>query len=124
MIFPSRVPVKPIPEVLEIVRGQAGRQAMAVASAGSRRVIERVLEHLDLRRFFQAVVTMDDVTRHKPAPDVFLEAARRLGVPPEACLAYEDTDLGLEAIKAAGMLAVDVRVLRSTACQPAGAFHT
>ncbi|HOY56807.1 MAG TPA: beta-phosphoglucomutase family hydrolase [Verrucomicrobiota bacterium] len=116
--------VKPVPEVLGIVRDQAARRAMAVASAGSRRVIERVLEHLDLRRFFQAVVTMDDVTRHKPAPDVFLEAARRLDVPPAACLAYEDTDLGLQAINAAGMLAVDVRVLRRTACQPAGAFQT
>ncbi|HOB98502.1 MAG TPA: beta-phosphoglucomutase family hydrolase [Verrucomicrobiota bacterium] len=107
--------VKPVPEVLGIVRDQAGRRVMAVASAGSRRVIERVLEHLDLRRFFRAVVTMDDVTRHKPAPDVFLEAARRLDVPPAACLAYEDTDLGLEAIKAAGMLAVDVRELRGSA---------
>ena len=105
--------VRPVAEIVDVVRDQAGRLPMAVASAGSRRVIERVLQHLDLRRFFQAVVTMDDVVRHKPAPDIFLEAARRLGVAPEACLAYEDTDLGLQAIRAAGMMPVDVRTLRA-----------
>jgi len=58
-----------------------------------------------------AIVTSEDVTRQKPAPDIFLEAARRIGVPPKYCRAYEDTDLGLQAIKAAGMEAVDVREL-------------
>jgi beta-phosphoglucomutase family hydrolase len=101
--------VSSIPEVVALVREQAGRRPMAVASGGSRRVIERVLGHLGLRSFFQAVVTNDDVTRHKPAPDTFLEAARRLGLPPGTCLAYEDTELGLQAIRAAGMMAVDVR---------------
>jgi HAD superfamily hydrolase (TIGR01509 family) len=52
------------------------------------------------------------VSNQKPAPDIFLEAARRLGVPPEYCQAYEDTDLGLRAIRAAGMEAVDVRQLQ------------
>jgi HAD superfamily hydrolase (TIGR01509 family) len=57
------------------------------------------------------VVTSEDVERQKPAPDIFLEAARRMGVAPRFCRAYEDTDLGLEAIRAAGMEAVDVRQL-------------
>ena len=52
------------------------------------------------------------VKRQKPAPDIFLEAARRIGVAPEFCRAYEDTDLGLTAIRAAGMDAVDVRKIR------------
>jgi HAD superfamily hydrolase (TIGR01509 family) len=72
-------------------------------------VIERVLLHLEIRDLFGAVVTSEDVLRQKPAPDIFLEAAARLGVPPRFCRAYEDTDLGLEAIQAAGMEAVDVR---------------
>jgi HAD superfamily hydrolase (TIGR01509 family) len=55
------------------------------------------------------VVTQDDVPRPKPAPDIFLEAARRLGLAPAECLAFEDGDLGLAAIRAAGMAAVDVR---------------
>jgi HAD superfamily hydrolase (TIGR01509 family) len=62
---------------------------------------------------FDAIVTSEDVNRQKPAPDIFLEAARRIGVPPENCRAYEDTDLGLRAIRAAGMEAVDVRELIS-----------
>jgi HAD superfamily hydrolase (TIGR01509 family) len=52
------------------------------------------------------------VRRQKPAPDIFLEAARRIGVEPQFCRAYEDTDLGLQAIRSAGMEAVDVRPLR------------
>ena len=58
---------------------------------------------------FQAMVTADDVKHGKPAPDIFLEAARRIGVEPQFCRAYEDTDLGLQAIRSAGMDAVDVR---------------
>ena len=57
------------------------------------------------------MVTSEDVQRQKPAPDIYLEAARRMGVPPQFCRAYEDTDLGLEAIRAAGMDAVDVRLM-------------
>ena len=55
------------------------------------------------------MVTADDVENHKPAPDTFLKAAALIGVPAEECCAYEDTDLGMEAIRAAGMVAVDVR---------------
>jgi beta-phosphoglucomutase family hydrolase len=103
--------VLPIPEILAIAQAHAGRMPMAVASGGTRRVIERVLQHLGLRQLFAAVVTSDDVVNQKPAPDIFLEAARRLGVPPQQCRAYEDTDLGMAAIRAAGMDAVDVRTL-------------
>jgi HAD superfamily hydrolase (TIGR01509 family) len=70
-----------------------------------------VLEHLGIQDLFQAVVTNEDVVNQKPAPDIFLEAARRIGVRPQFCRAYEDTDLGMRAIRAAGMEAVDVREL-------------
>jgi HAD superfamily hydrolase (TIGR01509 family) len=102
---------EPIHVVVEIVQENFGKVPLAVASGGSRRVIEMVLQHLGLREFFQAVVTNEDVVHQKPAPDIFLEAARRLGVEPQFCRAYEDTDLGLQAIRAAGMEAVDVREL-------------
>jgi beta-phosphoglucomutase family hydrolase len=102
---------EPIHTVVEIVQDNFGKLPLAVASGGSRRVIELVLQHLGLRDFFQAVVTNEDVVHQKPAPDIFLEAARRLGVEPRYCRAYEDTDLGLQAIRAAGMEAVDVRTL-------------
>lgn len=102
-----------IEPVARIAREFHGRVPMAVASGGMKHVIERVLEHLNLRHLFQTVVTSEDVTRQKPAPDIFLEAARRIGVAPEHCRAFEDTDLGMAAIRAAGMDAVDVRGLIS-----------
>ena len=54
-------------------------------------------------------MTADDVQHGKPAPDIFLEAARRLGVPEEKCCAFEDGELGLQSARAAGMTVIDVR---------------
>ena len=90
---------------------------MAVASGGIRRIVTQTLEAAGLSALFPVVVTADDVAHGKPAPDIFLLAAERLGVAPSACVVYEDGDLGLEAAQRAGMRAVDVRVLWR---QPAG----
>ncbi|HEU0038475.1 MAG TPA: beta-phosphoglucomutase family hydrolase [Verrucomicrobiae bacterium] len=109
--LPLMAQVEPIHAVVEIVKAHHGHIPMAVASGGTQRIICQVLEQLKLRHFFDAVVTSELVKNQKPAPDIFLEAARRIGVPPQFCRAYEDTDLGLQAIRAAGMEAVDVREL-------------
>ena len=101
--------VKGIPEVVAIAREHHGKLPMAVASGGKRRVVEQVLQHLGIRHWFAAVVTSEDVARQKPEPDIFLEAARRLQVDPRACRGYEDTDLGMQSIRAAGMEAIDIR---------------
>jgi beta-phosphoglucomutase-like phosphatase (HAD superfamily) len=101
--------VGPIHAVCEIARAHLGRIPMAVASGGTKPVVAQVLEHLKIRDWFQAVVTSEDVEHQKPAPDIFLEAARRIGVAPGLCRAYEDSDLGMQSIRAAGMEAVDVR---------------
>ncbi|MEW6160807.1 MAG: HAD-IA family hydrolase [Verrucomicrobiota bacterium] len=103
--------VEPIHLVVDIARAHFGKVPMAVASGGTHAVIERVLEHLQVRSLFHAVVTSEDVVNQKPAPDIFLEAARRIGILPHFCRGYEDTDLGMQAIRAAGMEAVDVREL-------------
>jgi beta-phosphoglucomutase-like phosphatase (HAD superfamily) len=103
--------VEPINMVVGVARDNYGKIPLAVASGGTRKIIEQVLGHLDIKHLFQAIVTSEDVVRQKPAPDIFLEAARRIGVPPQFCRAYEDTDLGMRAIRAAGMEAVDVREL-------------
>jgi len=103
--------VKPIEVVVAVAQANHGKLPMAVASGGMKHIIEQVLEHLNIRHYFDAVVTSEDVKCQKPAPDIFLEAARRIGVPPQHCRAYEDTDLGLQAIRAAGMEPVDVRAL-------------
>ncbi len=109
--LPLIAQVEPVNVVVGVVRAHHGKLPMAVASGGMRRVIEEVLQHLGILQLFNAVVTSEDVARQKPAPDIFLEAARRIGVPPRFCRAYEDTDIGLQAIRAAGMEAVDVRQL-------------
>ncbi len=101
--------VGPIDCVLQIARENFGVLPLAIASGGTRRAISMVLAHLGITDLFQAVVTHEDVVNQKPAPDIYLEAARRIGVPPQFCRAYEDTDLGLEGIRAAGMEALDVR---------------
>jgi len=101
--------VGPVEEVVAIAKEHRGRIPMGVASGGSKHAITRVLSHLGILEWFGAVVTHEDVVHQKPAPDIFLEAARRLGVEPRFCRAFEDTDLGLEAIRAAGMEAVDIR---------------
>ena len=103
--------VEPVNIVVGVARQHHGRIPLAVASGGTKKIITQVLEHLAIARLFDAIVTSEDVTRQKPAPDIFLEAARRIGVAPQFCRAYEDTDLGLQAIRAAGMEAVDVRKL-------------
>jgi beta-phosphoglucomutase-like phosphatase (HAD superfamily) len=101
--------VQPIEPVLEIARRHRGRLPMAIATGGTRWVIEEVMAHLGVGDWFDALVASDDVVHQKPAPDIYLEAARRLAVEPEHCRAFEDTELGLTAIRAAGMQAVDVR---------------
>jgi beta-phosphoglucomutase-like phosphatase (HAD superfamily) len=109
--LPLIAQVEPINTVVGVARENYGKIPLAVASGGTKSIIEQVLEHLGIRELFQAIVTSEDIVNQKPAPDIFLEAARRLGVPPQFCRAYEDTDLGMRAIRAAGMEAVDVRKL-------------
>ena len=109
--LPYLASIQPIYAVVEIAKENYGKIPMAVASGGTQKIITQVLEQLKIRTLFDAVVTSEMVKNQKPAPDIFLEAARRINVEPKFCRAYEDTDLGLQAIRAAGMEAVDVRVL-------------
>ncbi|MGD9722586.1 MAG: HAD family hydrolase [Pirellulales bacterium] len=101
--------VRPIDPVLEVVHAHRGRLPIAVATGAVRPICERILRQIELAGAFDAIVSADDVERHKPDPDIFLEAARRLGVAPGHCRVYEDTDPGIEAARRAGMEPVDVR---------------
>ncbi len=112
LYLPLMAQIEPIRAVVEIAQANFGKIPLAVASGGTQKIICEVLEQIKIRQLFAAVVTSEMVKHQKPAPDIFLEAARRLGAEPKYCRAYEDTDLGLEAIRAAGMDAVDVRTLR------------
>jgi beta-phosphoglucomutase family hydrolase len=114
--------IRGIDPVLALARTHRERNEgpLAVASGSVRRLVTRTLAALGISDWFAAVVAAEDTTRHKPEPDVFLEAARRLGVEAAGCMVYEDTDIGLEAARRAGMLAVDVRpLIAAAATKPA-----
>ncbi len=85
------------------VRMLAGPFTLAVASSSNRPLIEAVLERAGIAELFTAVVSSEEVARGKPAPDVYLEAARRLGVEPGRCAAVEDSSNGIRSAHAAGM---------------------
>jgi HAD superfamily hydrolase (TIGR01509 family) len=101
--------VEAIVPVIEVARAHHRRLKLAVASGGWRHVIERQLRQVGIIELFDTIVAAEDTERHKPEPDVFLEAARRLGVAPQDCRVYEDSDLGIEAARRAGMSWVDIR---------------
>jgi hypothetical protein len=101
--------VEAIDPVVDVVRRCRGRIPIAVVTGGHRAVCERILAHVGLEGAFDTVVASEDTSRHKPDPDPFLEAARRLAVRPEACVVWEDSDLGITAAERAGMDWVDVR---------------
>jgi beta-phosphoglucomutase-like phosphatase (HAD superfamily) len=95
--------VKPIEPVLTIARRMWGIVPLAVASGGPRQYVERTLEILGIRQLFDTVICAEDCARGKPFPDPFLEAARRMNVPPDECLVFEDSPVGIRAADAAGM---------------------
>ncbi|MEX1040402.1 MAG: HAD-IA family hydrolase [Pirellulaceae bacterium] len=101
--------VEPIRPVTDVVHQYRGKIPLAVATGAMRWVMDRTLIQIGLEGMFDASVTAEDTYRHKPFPDVFLEAARLLGVEPSKCCVYEDADLGVEAAHQAGMRVIDVR---------------
>jgi beta-phosphoglucomutase family hydrolase len=101
--------VKPIIPVVEIVKKYYGIIPMAVGTGGHREAVERTLIVTGLRKYFDIIVTANDVENFKPHPETFLKCARLMNIAPEFIEVFEDGDLGIEAAKTAGMTATDVR---------------
>lgn len=97
-----------ITPVCDIARQWRGRVPMAVASNGHRSSVEATLNAAGLLPLFDAMATIEDVTAGKPAPDLFLAAARKIGIAPAECVVFEDSDEGIEAAARAGMRSVRV----------------
>jgi HAD superfamily hydrolase (TIGR01509 family) len=97
-----------IPGAVDAVRRCAERWPLAVASSSNPELIEVVLDAAGLHDAIPIVVSSQEVPRGKPAPDVYLEAARRLGVDPHACAAVEDSHNGIRSAKAAGMRVIAI----------------
>ncbi len=95
--------------VVDIAKKYHGKIPLAVASSGCRDHVMFSLKSNGILDLFDAVVTAEDIKNPKPAPDIFLEAARRIGCDPKKCRGFEDGDVGMTALIAAGMEAVDVR---------------
>ena len=107
--------VAAIDPVVGVVRRSRGRIPQAVVTGGHRAVCTQILAHIGLADAFDTVVASEDTARHKPEPEPFLEAARRLGARPERCLVWEDGDLGIESARRAGMDWIDVRAFHTPA---------
>jgi beta-phosphoglucomutase-like phosphatase (HAD superfamily) len=105
--------LEPIVPVLAVAEHYRHKLPIVVASGGFREVIQKQLNQIGCGDWFDDLVAAEDTERHKPEPDVFLEAARRVGATPKHCLVYEDSDLGITAAKAAGMDYIDVRTFFS-----------
>jgi beta-phosphoglucomutase-like phosphatase (HAD superfamily) len=101
--------LSPIDEVVSIVKEYYGKLPMSVGTGAGRKSAMVQLETLDLLRYFEAVVSADDVKKHKPQPETFLECARLMGVEPQFCQVFEDGVLGIEAAEKAGMMVTDIR---------------
>jgi HAD superfamily hydrolase (TIGR01509 family) len=97
-----------IDEVAEFAHSLRGRVPMAIATGGTRYVIEKTLQAVGISDWFEEVVTADEVRIGKPAPDIFLMAAKLLGVSPVKCLALDDAPAGIMAAQCAGMTVVAV----------------
>ena len=102
--------VAPMRIVVDVVRRYHKVLPMAVASGGGREIVERELQVIGIEHFFDVILTGDDPFKPKPSPDLFLEAARKIGVQPSLCQVFEDGDLGLQAARNAGMHATDIRL--------------
>lgn len=108
-IFVEMLPeVQLIPAVVDFARRVAAKHPVSVASGGPRDVVKRSLELAGIADLFKVVVTADDVVHGKPAPDMFLLAAKLMGVAPAKCLVFEDAVPGIQAAVAAGMQYVHV----------------
>jgi HAD superfamily hydrolase (TIGR01509 family) len=108
-IFERLAPRDPMPGILDLLaRLDAARVAMAIASTAPARWVRPAVDRLGLTPRFRAIVTGDEVVRRKPAPDVYLEAARRVGVEPRLAVAIEDSAPGVAAARAAGLRVVAI----------------
>jgi HAD superfamily hydrolase (TIGR01509 family) len=104
--YQDHLPILPL--AVETVQELARRWRLGVASSSNRPIIELVLDRMGVRNCFDAVVSSEEVERGKPAPDVYIAAARQLGVEPGDCVAVEDSTNGIKAAVAAGMRTIAV----------------
>jgi beta-phosphoglucomutase-like phosphatase (HAD superfamily) len=100
--------VKPVTEVFKVAQHYHGKIPLAIGSGGQKVAVIKTLETLGITALFDSIVSADDVQRHKPYPDTFLQCAKEIGVPPAKCIVFEDGPPGFVAAKSASMGLVNV----------------
>ncbi|MDX2190078.1 MAG: beta-phosphoglucomutase family hydrolase [Bacteroidota bacterium] len=100
---------KPIEIVMSIVEESYGKIPISIGTGGVPDIVALTLKAIKAEKYFDIIVTARDVTNFKPAPDTFLECAKRMGVLPAHCQVFEDADAGVKAAQNAGMIATDIR---------------
>lgn len=103
--------IQPIQKAVDFAQQAFPYRPLAIATGATRHCAELELRQVGILHLFSAMAAAEDVVHHKPSPDVYVEAARRLGVDPKRCLAFDDTPIGLQAARAAGMVALDIHHL-------------
>ena len=103
-----QIGLKPIQAVLDIAQAYRGKLPMSVGTGSTRPNAEETLISLGILGWFDAIVTADDVKKHKPSPETFLKCVERMGVAPEHCLVFEDSPFGIQAAKTGGMEVIHV----------------
>lgn len=101
--------VKLIEPVAEIVKRYYNKLPMSIGTGGKKRIAKLTLEIIGFDRYFDIIVSAEDVENHKPYPDTFLKCAELMDVVPEFCQVFEDGEMGLLAAKRAGMIVTDIR---------------
>jgi beta-phosphoglucomutase family hydrolase len=105
----SKALLKPVEEMVAVVKEYHGKLPMSVGTGASRKSAEVQLNALNITKYFDFIVSAEDVTRHKPEPETFLMCAKLMKVEPSQCQVFEDGDLGIAAAHKAGMIVTDVR---------------
>jgi HAD superfamily hydrolase (TIGR01509 family) len=100
--------MKSVPGVIDAIKKLSKKYKMALATSSKLEEAEKVLSYFKIKKYFDEIITVDDVKNGKPDPEIYLLAAKRLNVPVEECVVFEDAAHGVDAAKAAGMRVVAV----------------
>lgn len=103
---------EPFSDTVQLVKDYHGRMPLAVVSGGQAKHVHGSLDYIGIKELFKTIITADTDVAPKPSPDIFLLAAKELGIPPEQCQVFEDADPGIQGALAAGMKITDVREYR------------
>jgi len=100
---------KPIQPAIDLIKKYAGTLPLSIGTGTGRKIAEKTLEIIGIKSYFPIIVTSDDITIGKPNPETFLQCAKLMNVEPSKCQVFEDSELGFQAARKAGMMMTDIK---------------